>query len=463
MDEPRQQPAEAEAPQPTEATAADAPEPDGLRLTLKDLFGIVALCAVFLWCLSESGVSNVRFWGGVFHAAILSAGFVFLAASPRRFKFTPLIVLPLFVCCAAPVYPSMALIPNVLLLFVVGVVLSFRRRPLKAKSALMIATTCYLISFVLVVISGMRAFDEVRALRKVYPIVALTDRLAYEQPDKLPRRTAVNSPHTSAALDDLEMEISAVEFFRRQFETLHSQQYEHFVRAQGFGVARMFIRHSPRDVSRPPLTNVEVNDARTLEDFDVNNGWQGVNRFRAPVSVEDLHRVSAFDFLDPIGFGWRVGSDDLRFAGFQPHGFHYPVRGRLQQPEAWSIRRLELVSLLRFDTPQVYVLDHLPRMDQLSAEDVPTRELDAFESAALKQLWFQEDLVMEESDDGTVRMMGALRAAEQCLECHTVQRGDLLGAFSYELQRLLGESSLGEDANNDTAGNESQGDGSADR
>ena len=30
-------------------------------------------------------------------------------------------------------------------------------------------------------------------------------------------------------------------------------------------------------------------------------------------------------------------------------------------------------------------------------------------------------------------MAHALRAAKQCLDCHNVQRGELLGAFSYRL------------------------------
>jgi len=32
-------------------------------------------------------------------------------------------------------------------------------------------------------------------------------------------------------------------------------------------------------------------------------------------------------------------------------------------------------------------------------------------------------------------MLGSLRAAKQCLECHTAKRGDLLGAFSYVLHQ----------------------------
>ena len=41
-----------------------------------------------------------------------------------------------------------------------------------------------------------------------------------------------------------------------------------------------------------------------------------------------------------------------------------------------KLNSLQLISLLRFEAPRAYVLDHLPRMDQLVAEDVPTRDAD---------------------------------------------------------------------------------------
>jgi hypothetical protein len=43
-----------------------------------------------------------------------------------------------------------------------------------------------------------------------------------------------------------------------------------------------------------------------------------------------------------------------------------------------------------------------------------------------------EDVVIDESVDH-IRMVGSLRAAKSCLACHSVHRGDLLGAFTYEL------------------------------
>jgi hypothetical protein len=76
--------------------------------------------------------------------------------------------------------------------------------------------------------------------------------------------------------------------------------------------------------------------------------------------------------------------------------------------------------------------DELPNMERLAG--VPTRPLNDFEREALHKLRTEEDLVVRFSAN-TIRMLGSLRAGKTCLECHSVERGELLGAFSYELRR----------------------------
>ena len=100
--------------------------------------------------------------------------------------------------------------------------------------------------------------------------------------------------------------------------------------------------------------------------------------------------------------------------------------------EHWAIHRMELVSLLKFKKPAVYVSANLPKMEEL--DDAVTRPLDLFESDALSQLQKGEDLVPHATTN-RIRMLGSLRADKQCLECHDVKRGHLLGAFSYVLLR----------------------------
>jgi hypothetical protein len=85
-----------------------------------------------------------------------------------------------------------------------------------------------------------------------------------------------------------------------------------------------------------------------------------------------------------------------------------------------------------FAEAPVYVSKHLPQMNEL--RDAPTRPLVEFEATALTQLQAGEDLVTRATPN-RIEMLGSLRAMQQCLDCHQVQRGELLGAFSYELIR----------------------------
>src|SRR5207244_854013 len=98
----------------------------------------------------------------------------------------------------------------------------------------------------------------------------------------------------------------------------------------------------------------------------------------------------------------------------------------------WRVYRLELVSLLKFDEPGVYISEYLPRMDEL--KDAKTRPLDAFEKKSLEELQQGEDLRVSVAGD-QMRMLGSVRALKQCLKCHHAERGELLGAFSYVLRR----------------------------
>jgi len=89
------------------------------------------------------------------------------------------------------------------------------------------------------------------------------------------------------------------------------------------------------------------------------------------------------------------------------------------------------VGLLLHAEPVVYVSEHLPRMDE--QREAPTRPLDRFEASALEGLRRGEDILVQETA-GNLRMLGAIRNAKQCIECHGGERGDLLGAFSYSLR-----------------------------
>lgn len=132
------------------------------------------------------------------------------------------------------------------------------------------------------------------------------------------------------------------------------------------------------------------------------------------------------DFVNPDGFGFI--KDRRRVAGFQAHQFSQ-VPG---PAERWAVQTVDLMGLLLHDEPVAYVSARLPRMEEL--REAPTRSLDGFEAAGLEELRRGEDLVVGGTPTG-MRMLGAIRSAKQCVQCHGSERGDLLGAFSYTLQR----------------------------
>ncbi len=143
--------------------------------------------------------------------------------------------------------------------------------------------------------------------------------------------------------------------------------------------------------------------------------------------LTETHQEGLNDFLDRERMGFI--QDVEHVAGFQPHQFR-------QMPTTlgqWQISKLELISLLRHKEPVAYVSKYLPNMEKL--KEVSTRPLDTFESAALERLRTEQDLVIQDGVNH-IRMVGSLRAADDCLQCHSVQRGELLGAFTYLLERV---------------------------
>jgi hypothetical protein len=160
-------------------------------------------------------------------------------------------------------------------------------------------------------------------------------------------------------------------------------------------------------------------DSRRLEEF--------TGELRDGQAEERVaHRENSLKFLDPAYFGYV--RDRQHVAGFRPHAFN-------KQPEAahdWRVNRLDLVGILKFEEPVVYLTPSFPRMEEVQTS--PTRPLDPFETDSLAALLRGEDLVARESAH-QLRLFGSLRATKQCLACHHGERGDLLGAFSYQLSR----------------------------
>jgi len=321
--------------------------------------------------------------------------------------------------------------------------------------------------------------DEIRGLseklKKEHPLVSLTDRLAYERDESAPERPSIAPEverHLAAAEEAIErrswrktpgMNVRAL-----SLKQLHGDSVEEFITSPGFGESRMpSTVPGPAALASVQLKSLPLPSAEIDPPSDDPAASLALRGTIAPVKIgvlpaldrlESLHQFGIRSFLSPLRFGYVKDRDHV--AGFDSHGFeNLPRLEFMQSPafvamtnqrelasfqeflppsqfdepaEQWAIRRLELVSLLKHDTPRVYVSDNLPRMEEL--KERPTRPLNAFETDAIPRLVESKDLVARATIN-RIEMVGAIRVARQCLECHQVERGQLLGAFSYTLVR----------------------------
>jgi hypothetical protein len=333
-------------------------------------------------------------------------------------------------------------------------------RPKGGKTRLLICVGLALFAGVLLVAWAFWPTGKsVEQWRKEYPFVSLSDRLKYEI--KHAQEPPVLTPEAKSQLA-MGYGPSPSHVARLwALEQLHSEEAARFIKRQGFGPGRM--SHLPStdflDLPAAPIFSLEnVSYPESMLESDppaklpkVGYGLVGPARLLSLESLSRIHVRGLESFLSLDGFGYVKNRDEV--SGFEPHQFRYNpavpilnpkaptnpppgtpphIRNTDQEKERWVLRRLELVSLLKFEKPAVYLSSQLPRMQDL--KDTECRDLSAFEEKALKQLQAGEDLATEATSN-RILMLGSLRARNQCLECHHAQYGELLGAFSYELLR----------------------------
>lgn len=308
------------------------------------------------------------------------------------------------------------------------------------------------------IVRAGNSFERQRErLREQYPIFSLEERLAYEHQRaetifaSIVRSVAPQSGYSSVEVaPDVEERLSKLEetIGTHWLESVHSEEDLAEGEVPLFGMLRMPYVFETLPVRQPELltdeasyihldgyaakveaTEEQLASRQEPQNFlEVNAAWN-----RGDTYLE-LHEQGRRQFLSPDRFGY-VASRKVA-AGFRPHSISQMIEtGVRDLGQEWQIVRLDLVSLLKFDAPRVYVSDYLPDMNALG--DVETRPLDDFEVSALPQLASQNDVIIKELN-GEIRMLGSLRAAKQCLDCHDVDRGELLGAFSYRLCRTDG-------------------------
>jgi hypothetical protein len=285
---------------------------------------------------------------------------------------------------------------------------------LRAKAWSVLAATVA-VTFVCYLGGALFAWRGIESLRREYPIESVADRLEYTRTTEKPVPPAAvaagteeaNRTHRGGAI-----------------HTLHEETLRVFLDAPGFGFGRMrtvFWELGDKEPDEPVPLSVPYRsrpspiDSEDLEPVERRSGEDVAN---------NVHRTLMEQFLDPKNFGYVWGRN--RVGGFRSHG-----RPRqYQKPLDTNVESVELVSLLRHDSPVVYLSDYLPRMDLL--RDAPVRPLDPFEERELAQLRSGKAIVVDRRPS-RVRVLGAIRAETKCTACHDQTAGELLGAFSYRL------------------------------
>jgi hypothetical protein len=322
---------------------------------------------------------------------------------------------PFFLTCLLPAVALQAL----LLCGAVAVWRGSRRGP-RFFLALSIGATLAAYSFAgCMVVESERKYARLRAL---YPYESMEDRLPLP---KVESEGTALSPEASGRLSRVERDVTGERHSYREFqlEMLHEETVSLFVNSPGFGIARMPIvddwgladKQGRRPVPSQP-------GPRLVSEWSPGE-WK-----QPPVAdLEPLGRMldqSILSFADPQSYGYI--KDRRHVAGFRPHAFD-----RVPDPyDRWEVKSLELMGLILHAEPTVYVSDRLPAMSALRG--MQTRMPDRFEAFALQVLTRGDDVFVAPVGDG-LRMLGAVRSANQCVACHGGGRGDLLGAFSYTL------------------------------
>jgi hypothetical protein len=326
--------------------------------------------------------------------------------------------------------------------------------PTRPRLFLFTSVTAILVGWMafiwLAVVPELREWEQARPR---FPFESLSSRLAYEEPFSAKQHAGEAPPlgeRAKEALQEFEEEMNVAQHAylvrdrNESLQHLHVGTVRQFVDSPGFGVGRDLRRPDPQPVclefysDRAPTPIAElrkgVGAGLEVSVKTVSSASDEINPIAsASADLRDFHKRNRIDFLEPGRFGYFKDRDHV--AGFLPHAFvssmntlNHPYLERVN----WYIHDIALLSLLKHEPPAAYLSENLPRMDEL--REAKTRPLDSFEKAALQVMRQGEELPMI-ANDRQIRMLGSLRATHQCVKCHEVSRGTLLGAFSYDLRR----------------------------
>ena len=142
-------------------------------------------------------------------------------------------------------------------------------------------------------------------------------------------------------------------------------------------------------------------------------------------NLEEMHAYHVERFVESEGFG---------VSRIMPPEW---LRGITVDDTTFTVVDLELITLMATagEPPFVHA-GHPGRV--LRGEAVPMRPLKPIESDAIGHMRRGAKVALVAEPDGTPRVVGALRARKECVDCHAsegVVEGELMGAFSYRLKR----------------------------
>ncbi len=395
-----------------------AAPPTRMRFSIRALLGATALACVLLapvpvlgaWylstavvCLAVLGLTSAfHLRGWHFTGVGLSVAFVFLGQF-MLYASIPFFIYTLFNFTAS-------------LLLGLG---SLVKRPRRQETLLAFALA-FVVPFISLGIYGLqsrRAYDRQRSAHLPESLVA---RLApLENNDRLEFIEAPMSPEVMKELRSRENERTDIPLGRRYaLATLVNDGYR---------------RRLPGEVFRPPAFQGRYSDAR----FEFERASEAelplpvADRYAA--QPDELHSGAVGEFLDQDRIGFSPGGPG-KVLGFEPHAFtRFPEwAGAGDRSGSWQLSRLGFVSLLRHQEPVVYEMDELRTAEEVAS--LSSRPTNEFEGVALDKILRETDVFVDE-ERNRIRVLGAVRAGLSCVVCHSSLRGDLLGAFSYELRR----------------------------
>ena len=401
-----------------------------LQLSLREILFVVAIAAGFSTCLSIMGIANGAAWSALMISLVLGTLFVCVRSRIPSSAFAAFMLVS---CVGGFVVVGV----NGLMHLVANLVL--RNKPVEQRTTIYITSLCTLTAFAFASYLGHSRGQAIVRLQQKYPLVDVVSRLKHEEQKAIVMPFV--GPNVEENLRTLEYSVSGGRSWWRQakLQRLHNEIHVAFLRAGGFGISRMPSIFDEHDLQTEPLRDLTLFDAQ-VPDEESSASWRPFHikdRLVPHDSTGHLHWIALVDFVNPMAFGAKVRD---QYAGFVPHAFHYSPnaiqREQKEDEPEWIVTKLELISLHRFGKPMAYVSETLPRMDQLSSSNVPRRPLDDFERRHLAEIWNSDnDIIVDESRQPT-RMLGAIRAVNECLACHFGNRGEVLGAFSYELRKL---------------------------